>query len=203
MTKPAVMRFNDHSVLRKLFDKMLATLKTDIVYGNFTCSSLIYQYIIEFHRLASDRNTIGGSGISNVFVPALNYIEENFREDFSVSVLAEISGISQQYLCRIFKQAMNMRPNEYITRRRLQESKLLLIETDIPICKICLQSGFSDSGYFSTVFKHQDLSVSSAICFSVSEVLACSAENSYFSLSICLINFSLSLTSRWYSSLYS
>ena len=36
-----------------------------------------------------------------------------------------------------------------------------------------------------------DLSVSSAICFSVSEVLACSAENSYFSLSICLINFSL------------
>ena len=156
MTKPAVMRFNDHSVLRKLFDKMLATLKTDIVYGNFTCSSLIYQYIIEFHRLASDRNTIGGSGISNVLVPALNYIEENFREDFSVSVLAEISGISQQYLCRIFKQAMNMRPNEYITRRRLKESKQLLIETDIPICKICLQSGFSDSGYFSTVFKRYE-----------------------------------------------
>ena len=86
-------------------------------------------------------------------------IEENFRKDFSVAVLAEITGISQQYLCRIFKQTMNIRPNEYITCRRLQEAKRLLAETDIPVHEICGKSGFTDAGYFSTVFrKYENIS---------------------------------------------
>ena len=42
---------------------------------------------------------------------------------------------------------------EYLTRRRLQEAKRLLTETDIPVAEIGMQTGFSDPGYFSTVFR--------------------------------------------------
>ena len=104
LTKPVVINPDDGAVLQKLFDKMFVTLKTDKVFGNYTCSGLVYQYLIEFHRLVSNMNTVGGTDRSNILMPALNYIEDNFRRDFSVTVLAEITGISQQYLCRIFKQ---------------------------------------------------------------------------------------------------
>ncbi len=153
LTKPVVITPDDSTSLQKLFDKMFVALRTDKVFGNYTCSGLVYQYLIEFHRLVSNNNIVGGSDRSNILMPALNYIEENFRKDFSVAVLAEITGISQQYLCRIFKQTMNIRPNEYITCRRLQEAKRLLTETDNSVQEICVKSGFTDAGYFSTVFR--------------------------------------------------
>ena len=156
MTGPMVIKVADPGSMKKLYDKIFVALKSDKVYGNYTCSGLVYSYILEFYRLASDIAVKGGAEKSNILMPALNYIDNNFRNDFSVAVLAEISGVSQQYLCRIFKQTMNLRPNEYITRRRLIEAKKLLSESDIPVSDVAAQSGFSDTGYFCTVFRRYE-----------------------------------------------
>lgn len=156
MTGPMVIKVADTGSMKKLYDKIFVALKSDKVYGNYTCSGLVYSYILEFYRLASDTAVKGGAEKSNILMPALNYIDNNFRNDFSVAVLAEISGVSQQYLCRIFKQTMNLRPNEYITRRRLIEAKRLLSESDIPVSDVAAQSGFSDTGYFCTVFRRYE-----------------------------------------------
>ena len=156
MTGPMVIKVADTGSMKKLYDKIFVALKSDKVYGNYTCSGLVYSYILEFYRLAWDIAVKGGAEKSNILMPALNYIDNNFRNDFSVAVLAEISGVSQQYLCRIFKQTMNLRPNEYITRRRLIEAKKLLSESDIPVSDVAAQSGFSDTGYFCTVFRRYE-----------------------------------------------
>lgn len=153
LTKPVIVTPDDSTRMLKLFDKMFVTLRTDKVYGNYICSGLVYQYIMEFHRFASDKSVAGGVDRSDILMPALNYIDEHFREDFPVTVLADAAGISQQYLCRVFRQTMNIRPNEYITRRRLQEAMRLLLENDVQLAEIAVSSGFSDAGYFGTVFK--------------------------------------------------
>lgn len=156
MTAPVVTRVDELNALKRLYDKIFVTLKSDKVYGNFTCSGLVYSYILEFHRLLSNSSVKGGAEKSDILMPTLNYIDDNFRNDFSVAALADISGVSQQYLCRIFKQTMNQRPNEYITRRRLAEAKRLLADTDMPVSEVCAQSGFSDTGYFCTVFRRYE-----------------------------------------------
>ena len=153
MTEPMVIKVSDASSMKKLYDKIFVALKSDKVYGNYTCSGLVYSYILEFHRLASDCAVKGGAEKSNILMPALNYIDNNFQNDFSVAVLAEVSGVSQQYLCRIFKQTMNLRPNEYITRRRLMEAKRLLSESDMSVSEVSARSGFSDTGYSCTVYE--------------------------------------------------
>lgn len=153
MTKPLVVRLEDGSSLQRLYDKMFVALRSDRIYGNYICSGLMYQYLMEFHRLASGSGVPGGADRSDIILPALNYIDEHYREDFSVAVLAEISGVSQQYLCRKFRQTMNLRPNEYVSCRRIQEAKRLLTETDIPAAEVARLSGFADAGYFCTVFR--------------------------------------------------
>lgn len=155
MNKPMIVK-SVSSTMQKLYDKMFVALKTDKVYGNYTCAGLVYQYILEFHSLASDSTEKSKADKSNILMPALNYIEDNFRNDFPISVLAEVSGVSQQYLCRIFNQTMNIRPNEYITCRRLQEAKAMLAETTLSVREVCMSSGFSDASYFSTVFKRYE-----------------------------------------------
>lgn len=86
----------------------------------------------------------------------INQYDDNFHNDFSMTVLSDIAGISQQYLCKIFKQTMNIRPNEYVTCRRTTEAKKLLTETNLSIADIADRSGFSDTGYFCTVFRKQE-----------------------------------------------
>lgn len=156
MTVPMMIQADKFDTLKKLYDKIFATLKSDKVYGNYTCSGLVYSYILEFHKLVSNISVKSGSEKSNILMPALNYIDNNFRSDFSIATLAAISGVSHQYLCRLFKETMNLRPNEYITQRRLNEAKRLLSMTDMPISEVSVQSGFSDTGYFCTVFRRYE-----------------------------------------------
>ncbi len=156
MTRPIVRKLDDNSPLQRLYNKMFIAQKNDKVYGDYTCSGLIYQYIMEFYRLARDKNVSGGNDRSIILMPVLNYIDDNFRNDFPMTILAEKVGVSPQHLCRIFKETMNVRPMEYLTRRRLQEAKRLLSETDVPISEIGSQTGFSDAGYFSTVFRRYE-----------------------------------------------
>lgn len=156
MTKPVSVKLEDPAPMQSLFNKMLGAQKSDIVYGDYTCSGLIYQYMIEFHRLCSDKSLTGGVDRSDILVPVLNYIDENFRENFPMTVLAEQAGVSPQHLCRIFKQTMNMRPNEYLTRRRIKEAKQLLTDTRLTVAEVGERSGFPDTSYFSTVFKRYE-----------------------------------------------
>ncbi len=153
LTGPVVRKFTDGGNLPNLFSKMFVAQKSDKVYGDYVCSGLIYQYVIEFHRLVSDRHMSGGSDRSSILMPALNFIDDNFRNDFSLSELADKSGVTPQHLCRIFRETMNIRPSEYLTRRRLQEAKQLLIQTDMLVSEIGESVGFGEASYFSSVFK--------------------------------------------------
>lgn len=155
MTKPFTVNFENANVLHRLYRDIFIALKTDKIFGNYTCAGLVYQYIMEFYRLTLDSSPNGG-GYSDVLLPALNYIDEHLLEDFSISALAEYVGVSQQYLGRVFRQTMNLRPNEYVTTRRLHEAEHLLVETNLSSAQIAKECSFSDAGYFCTVFKRYE-----------------------------------------------
>lgn len=150
---PTVVHADDLSVFQKLFDKIFITLKTDKIYGNYLCSELTYRFIMELRRLTFKTSDFDGSTQNEILLPALNYIEENFKKDFSIAELAADCGVSQQYLGRIFRQSMNASPTEYIIDRRIREAVRLLTETDKSVSEISQLCGFSSVVYFCTVFK--------------------------------------------------
>ena len=156
LTRPICIKPNDCSSLEKLYNKMFVAQKTDKLFGDYTCSGLIYDYLLEFHRQVSTSGTNNGINRSELLMPILNYIDNHFHQDFSMTVLADLAGVSSQHLCRIFKETLHMRPTEYLTYRRLGEAKNLLHHSDTPIAEIGIQCGFPDAGYFSTVFKRYE-----------------------------------------------
>lgn len=153
---PVVVHTDDLSPLQRLFDKIFITLRADRVYGNYLCSGLTYQFIMEFHRLSLDVSVPNGNIKNEILMSALNYIEDNLKTDFSVGELAAVSGVSQQYLGRLFRQAINASPAEYIIKRRIREAMRLLTETDMPIADISRICGFSSAGYFCAVFRKNE-----------------------------------------------
>ena len=128
MTAPVIISPQNGSPLPKLYSKMFTVLKTDRSYCDYSCSGYIYAYILEFHKLMDTKANKQRNDRSRLLAPVLDYIDENYRSDFPLTVLAELAGVTPQHLCRVFKDSMNMRPNEYLTQRRLQEAKKAITE---------------------------------------------------------------------------
>ncbi len=154
LTDSVIFKTENSEPLQKIYNKMFVTQKSDKIYGNYTCSGLIYQYILEFHN--QSEAFFGGKDRSGLLMPVINFIDDNFAEDFPMTRLAEIAGITPQHLCRVFKETMNMKPVEYLMLKRINEAKSLLKHSDLSVAEICRRSGFSDSGYFSTVFRRYE-----------------------------------------------
>lgn len=133
-----------------IFRRMLNALRTDKLYGSFTASALLYEFILEFHRGASGIFADENSGI---LTAAIEYIDKHFSEPLELDQLSSIAGISTQYFCRVFKKTTGMRPFEYVADKRIQLAKFLLDENQRTIKEIAELTGYSDPNYFSTVFR--------------------------------------------------
>lgn len=159
LSKPVIIKPTDTLPLQDIYNKLLYTSKTDKLYGEYTCSALVYQYIMLFHNTMLDVNKSNGKDKSQILLPVLLYIDNNYHHDFPLTDLAEISGITSQHLCRLFNETLNMKPTDYVRMKRITEAKLLLENTSYSINEIAQRTGFSSTGYFCTVF-HQTEGIS-------------------------------------------
>ena len=87
------------------------------------------------------------------------YIDLHFKEPLTLDFLAEEAHINKYYLSHAFKREYGISPINYMTSRRIEESKYLLAETDLSMSQIAQLLGFSSLSYFSQVFhRTQDIS---------------------------------------------
>ena len=81
------------------------------------------------------------------------YIDLHFKEALSLEQLAEDAHMNKFYLSHAFKREYGVSPINYMISRRIEESKYLLAETDLPMSQIAQLLGFSSLSYFSQVFR--------------------------------------------------
>lgn len=68
-------------------------------------------------------------------------------------ILAEMHGITQYHLIRIFKEKTGCSPQKYRSLMLMEKAKQLLTDTQLNINEISDMLGFSDPLYFSRLFK--------------------------------------------------
>ena len=82
---------------------------------------------------------------------AIKYIEENIKNEISLSNCARVSGYSNYHFIRVFKEATGLTPADYIRKRRLTEI-IKHIRPDIPISQIAFEYGFNSKENFTRAF---------------------------------------------------
>ncbi|CAI6050791.1 helix-turn-helix domain-containing protein [Cohnella sp. JJ-181] len=82
-----------------------------------------------------------------------NYIHARFAEDVRLDELEEVSGLSRNYLCHLFRQEFGMLPLQYLTWLRVQRAKDLAIQTKLSVSQIAAEVGYSDVHTFGKMFK--------------------------------------------------
>lgn len=81
-----------------------------------------------------------------------NYIRENLAYDFSMDEMSAVFNYTPKYLGRLFKLRTGKTIKEYCNHLKVRKAKFWLLETDMDIEDIALQSGFNSVNYFDRVF---------------------------------------------------
>ena len=85
--------------------------------------------------------------------PAIRYMEEHYKENIPLALLAREVHMSVNYFSSYFSQTMDCTVSEYLIRLRLKNASVLLATTDNSILSIALESGFDNISYFNRVFR--------------------------------------------------
>lgn len=117
------------------------------------CQMLVY---ILLNNLAIDKKNcfkVRDSKCKDRIVKIIKYIENNYQDDLSLSIIAKQFDISEGYLAKIFKENLNLTVKEYLNQIRLQHAKEDLVDTDYPLIDIAYKNGFPNIKSFNKIFK--------------------------------------------------
>ncbi|MCD8327217.1 MAG: AraC family transcriptional regulator [Lachnospiraceae bacterium] len=132
---------------------------------------LLLALYIEIYRAEEDAGLVSGSaGLPSesknerlnmspscdnrlVIAPVLDYITQNYMQQFTVEDLAEMCHMSDTHFRRIFREIMNMAPLDYLHNTRITRACILLGSTQKSILEISEQVGYHTLSSFNRHFQ--------------------------------------------------
>lgn len=84
---------------------------------------------------------------------AMEYIRSHFQEDLTVAKLARYVGLNRSYLTTVFQNTINMSPQQYLMRFRMEWAAKMLCEDKLTVGEIARSCGYPDPLTFSKAFK--------------------------------------------------
>jgi AraC-type DNA-binding domain-containing proteins len=84
----------------------------------------------------------------------IEYIGKHYHEDIHLEDLEEALHLNRFYLAKTFKEVTGTTIFRYLTERRINEAKLLiLLEPDLSITEVAYRVGFKHASHFSRMFR--------------------------------------------------
>lgn len=148
-------KFED--IAAKISDLGIDMKKAEEIYNSLPVSSksriesvsniaaMLAQYILFKNLITKQHNRL----IDN----AIFYITTNLKEDLSIVKICEDLNVSKNALYRAFSKYENCTVGEYISLKRIEFAKDLMINTEKSLQIIAEESGFTDYTYFCKTFK--------------------------------------------------
>ncbi len=82
----------------------------------------------------------------------IDYIQGHLEDDVRLSDLASVAGLSTFHFARVFRQATGVTPYQYVRDRRIEHSRVLLLEDNLELSQLALKCGFASQSHFTAAF---------------------------------------------------
>ncbi|MHB1315793.1 MAG: helix-turn-helix domain-containing protein [Christensenellales bacterium] len=90
---------------------------------------------------------------SDIIKEAITYIRANYMNKLSLNDISNHVKYSVSYLSKIFKEETGENLSTFINRTRIDNSRMMLLTTNLPIVEVSYLSGFDDQSYYTKVFR--------------------------------------------------
>lgn len=126
-------------------------LRVDTISDVKEISMLHKKMCLEYatHMKAISKKTPCSKYVSS----CLNFIYENLHKKMCVADLANICGLSESYISRLFHKETGFTIQEYILQQKIEASKNMLLYTNQALCEIALILGFPNQSYWTQAFR--------------------------------------------------
>jgi AraC family transcriptional regulator len=120
--------------------------------ASITRATVILRSELQRHEAASKVD--GGGELAGWQVQRLRaYIDGHLSQTIHVKDLSAIARRSTAHFCRAFKRTFGQTPHAYLTERRLERAKTLMLESGEQLSVIALSCGFTDQAHLSKLFR--------------------------------------------------
>lgn len=118
------------------------------------CSAITYEILLDIMTTTSEKENGFDAVKQKKIALVIDYINSNYSKELTLNELADVAGLTPQYLCSLFKSVTSKTIFEYICMTKIHKSKeLLLAHPDMMVKTVAELSGFNDKSYFCAVFK--------------------------------------------------
>ena len=138
--------------LREIFESILSAQNTVSYEESFGLMKNIYTLLSHTAKHFDKADTENNYG---KITPAVNYITNNFNNKIYVSELAQMCGLSESQLRRLFSESLKMSPIEYKNKLRVNYAISMLNDGYVNISEIAENLGFDNVYAFSQFFKKE------------------------------------------------
>jgi AraC family transcriptional regulator len=150
----------EDSLLAEIASAIASELQAQTSAGSLLvealAGSLAARLVQKHFRASSDRSfpslTREGLDQRRLF-RVLDYVAANLEGDLSIDHMASIACLSRYHFARSFKHAVGQSPHRYVSSKRLEHAKALLIHGDRSLADIALALSFSCQANFTRAFR--------------------------------------------------
>ena len=83
---------------------------------------------------------------------AKQFIDQSYDLPLDLQQISSHACFSRYHFLRLFRQAFNKTPHQYVVERRIEKAKELLSSDELRVTDVCFEVGFQSLGSFSTLF---------------------------------------------------
>lgn len=115
---------------------------------------LLQSFTVELLRIHNVQEELPRKSPRNFQIaPALAYAKDHYHEEIRVRDLARACNMSESHFRRIFRECMNMPPNDLINVVRIREAGKLLLKSHISMEEVAYRVGYTNVSTFNRNFK--------------------------------------------------
>lgn len=150
---PLICRIGNHPDLSFLYDEIQKAVLLKKPGCRLHAQAYILLILEEFYQLlyTKKENRISDFRVRKI----MEYVAGHYNQSLSLSDAAKIVDLSPVYFGNLFKQQTGMSFRQYVTTIRLNQAENMLLNGENTVGEVAELCGFSDTFYFSKVYREQ------------------------------------------------
>lgn len=146
-----VFEISEESGVMRCWHQIYQTALNNEMGSFYSASGFAYQFMMQLYNTLIE--SCRTQNMSDVVQRCMALIQTEYKNNLDLTYLSKACNVSVPYLSKRFNEALHISPIQYLNRYRIEVASSLLLRRHGRIEEVAHEVGFSDSNYFSRVFK--------------------------------------------------
>lgn len=139
-----------HSLMDCLIRQQEADDGSELSAAPSLISSILYLLAQSYYRQPQNAHRLNElMHYNSTLLQCTRYIDQNYKQNISLTTLAKQFGLSRSAFCTVFPQFTGMPLRRYIAQKRIMQAQILIrSHPELPLGEIAAEVGYEDTSTF-------------------------------------------------------